>query len=144
MQRRVCCQAAVACNLCPLATGQVITMNPDAWSWATLVANADVDVCLSVCLYVCLFPAPFSLGKYVGLLSHVMAKHTVVAVVALLPIGDHVLMGAGATFGCAVLEQEQLLERAPAQKARRERKQQGNTIFSVQDPGIGRTIAIAM
>ncbi|KAL0045663.1 hypothetical protein WJX82_001000 [Trebouxia sp. C0006] len=29
-----------------------------------------------------------------------------------------------ATFGCAVLEQEQLLERAPAQKARHERKQQ--------------------
>ncbi|DBA80367.1 TPA: hypothetical protein ACH3X2_007312 [Trebouxia sp. C0005] len=29
-----------------------------------------------------------------------------------------------ATFGCAVLEQEQLLERAPKEKARRERKQQ--------------------
>ncbi len=58
--------------------------------------------------------------------------------------GDHALMGAGATFGCAVLEQEQLLERAPRQKARRERKQQGNTIFSVQDPGVGRTTAIAI
>ncbi len=44
--------------------------------------------------------------------------------------GDGVLMGAGATFGCAVLEQKQLLERAPAQKARRERKLQGNTISS--------------
>ncbi len=60
MQRRVCCQAAVACNLCPLATGQVITMNPDAWSWATLVANADVDVCLSVCMSACsLRPSPW-------------------------------------------------------------------------------------
>ncbi len=43
---------------------------------------------------------------------------------------DRILMGAGATFGCVVLGQEQLLERAPRDKARRERKQQGNTVSS--------------
>ena len=64
------------------------------------------------------------------------------AVACPLPIGDHVLMGAGATFGCAVLEQEQLLERAPREKARRERRQQGDTFFSVQDSGIGRTLLL--
>ena len=69
-----------------------------------------------------------------------MAKHTVVAVMALLPTGDDVLIGAGATFGCAVLEQEQLLERGPRAKARCERKQRGNKGFSVHNLGIGRTL----
>ncbi len=69
-----------------------------------------------------------------------MAKHTVVAVMALLPTGDDVLIGAGATFGGAVLEQEQLLERGPRDKARCERKQQGNKGFSVHNLGIGRTL----
>ncbi len=73
-----------------------------------------------------------------------MTDYVVVAVMGLLPTRDHALMGAGATFGCAVLEQEQLLERAPREKARRERKQQGNTIFSAQDSGVGRTTAIAI
>ena len=48
------------------------------------------------------------------------------AVACPLPTGDHVLIGAGATFGCAVLEQEQLLERVPREKAWRERKHEEN------------------
>ena len=64
------------------------------------------------------------------------------AVACPLPIGDHVLMGAGATFGCVVLEQEQLLERAPREKAHRERKQQGNKVFPVHNLGIGRTLLL--
>jgi len=64
------------------------------------------------------------------------------AVACPLPSGDHVLIGAGATFGCAVLEQEQLLERVPREKAWRERKQQGTAVFSVRDPGIGRTLLL--
>ena len=68
----------------------------------------------------------------------------VFAVACPLPIRDPVLIVAGATFGWAVLEQQQLLERAPKEKARRERKQQGSTVFSVNVQGIGRASVVAV